>query len=225
MKTMTNNTIKRIKLGVFFVSLIPLLKLVIAAFTVGLGANPIEKITHETGYWTLAFILLGLAITPIRHLSGWNWVVRLRRMLGLFAFFYACLHFLNYLVIDQFFDWDAIVEDVIKRPYILVGSLAFLILIPLAITSNDSLIRKLGGKTWRSLHKLVYISAILGVIHFCWLVKKDLTNPLIFAVLLSILLLFRFVYSYQKLLAKHNNYGIGHIPIQQENKAKFKQKC
>lgn len=193
-KYLDNKAVGRIKAGVFLLALIPLLKLSSGAYLGKLGANPIEKISHVTGYWTLTFLLITLTPTPLRWLSGWSWLVRLRRMLGLFAFFYGCLHFLTYLVLDQFFDWDGILKDIVKRPYITVGFPAFLSMIPLAITSTDNMIRRLGGKYWRQLHTLVYPCAIGGVVHYWWLVKKDLTNPIIFAGLLGILLGARVVY-------------------------------
>jgi sulfoxide reductase heme-binding subunit YedZ len=181
------------KTVVFTLALLPLLKLLLNAFQDDLGANPIEKITHLTGFWTLTFLLISLTATPIRKLSGWFWPIRLRRMLGLFAFFYACLHFLTYLVLDQFFDWSAIWADIAKRPYITIGFSAFVGLLPLAITSIDKITRKIGGKNWRRLHSLIYPIAIAGVVHFIWLVKKDLTTPLIFALLLTLLLSARLV--------------------------------
>ncbi|MCQ8130683.1 sulfite oxidase heme-binding subunit YedZ [Methylomonas rivi] len=193
-RNLGNKTVGRIKVGVFMLALIPLLKLCAGAYSDELGANPIEKISHVTGYWTLTFLLITLTPTPLRRLSGWPWPVRLRRMLGLFAFFYGCLHFLTYLVLDQFFDWDGILEDIVKRPYITVGFPAFLLMIPLAVTSTDNMIRRLGGKYWRLLHTLIYPCAIGGVVHYWWLVKRDLTNPIIFAVLLGVLLGARAVY-------------------------------
>jgi sulfoxide reductase heme-binding subunit YedZ len=182
-----------IKALIFLLSLIPLAKLVILAATGHLGANPIEKITHITGWWTLAFLLIGLSVTPLRRLSGLTWLGRMRRMLGLFAFFYACLHFLTYLVIDQFFDWAAIVKDIMKRPYITVGFTAFLLLIPLAATSTDAMQRRLGGRLWRRLHRSIYFIAPLGVTHFWWLVKKDIREPAAFAAALALLLGFRLI--------------------------------
>ena len=185
---------------VFLAALIPLVKLAWLGLHQGLGANPIEKITHTTGYWTLTFLLLTLTATPLRALSGWLWPLRWRRMLGLFAFFYACLHFLTYLVLDQFFDWSAIVKDIAKRPYITVGFTAFVMLTPLAVTSTKYMVRRLGGKRWKLLHRLVYLISILGVVHFWWLVKKDITEPAQFACLLTVLLGFRLVQALRKRL-------------------------
>lgn len=198
LKTLDNKTIRIIKIVLFCVALIPLIKLGIGAYFDDLGANPIEKITRRTGYWTLVFLLLSLTITPLRRISGWNWLMRLRRMLGLFAFFYASLHFLTYLVLDQFFDWVSILNDIVKRPYITVGFPAFVLLIPLAITSSNRMIKWIGGKRWLLLHRLVYLCAIGGVVHYWWLVKKDITNPATFAVLLSLLLSFRLIYWLKK---------------------------
>ena len=194
LKTLDNKTIAWIKIGVFLLALIPLFNLGIAAYLDRLGANPIEKITRSTGYWTLTLLLILLTITPLRKFSGWNWLMRSRRMLGLFVFFYANLHFLTYLVLDQFFDWTSILNDIVKRPYITVGFPAFILLIPLAITSNNRMIKLLGGKRWLLLHRLTYIIAIGGVVHYWWLVKKDITNPLTFALLLSLLLGIRLIY-------------------------------
>jgi len=193
-KQLDEKTLGWVKAIIFLLALIPFIRLVIGGITDGLGANPIEKITRSTGYWTLTLIMVTLAITPLRKLTGWHWLTRTRRMLGLFAFFYVCLHFLTYLVLDQFFDWDSIIKDIIKRPYITVGFPSFLLLIPLAVTSNNAMIKKLGGKRWRWLHRLVYAVAVGGVVHYWWLVKKDLTNPVIFAAVLAVLLGFRLVY-------------------------------
>ena len=197
LKTLNNTVLSWLKISIFLLALIPLTKLAINACTDNLGANPIEKITHVTGYWTLSFLLITLTVTPLRRLTGWSWLVRCRRMLGLFAFFYACLHFSTYLVLDQFFDWASIVKDIVKRPYITVGFPAFVLLIPLAITSNNRLIKLIGGKRWLTLHRLIYPIAIGGVVHFWWLVKKDITEPLIFAVLLGVLLSIRLLYFYR----------------------------
>ena len=183
---------------VFLAALIPLAKLAWLGLHNGLGANPIEKITRTTGYWTLTFLMITLAATPLRSVSGWSWPIRLRRMLGLFAFFYASLHFLTYLVVDQFFDWTAIVKDIAKRPYITVGFPAFIMLIPLAVTSTNKMVQRLGGRRWKNLHKLIYVIGIAGVVHFWWLVKKDITEPVQFAVVLAVLLGFRVVKAMQR---------------------------
>jgi len=183
-----DRSLRSLKIVVFLTALIPLALLLIAAWQDDLGANPIEKITHNTGYWTLMFLLISLSATPLRQISGVNWPIRLRRMLGLFAFFYACLHFSTYLVLDQFFDWAAIGKDILKRPYITIGFAAFVLLIPLAATSTNAMQRRLGGKNWKRLHRLTYFIAVAGVVHFVWLVKKDLSRPLLFAAVLAFLL-------------------------------------
>ena len=175
--------------GVLFVlCLVPLARLVYGLLADTLGANPIEFITRDLGTWALNFLLVTLAVTPLRKLTGWGWLLRFRRMLGLYAFFYACLHLTSYLWLDQFFDWMEIFKDIIKRPFITVGMLAFLLLLPLAATSNNWMIRRLGGRRWQWLHRLVYPIAMLAVLHYFWLVKKDLTQPLIYAGILSLLL-------------------------------------
>ena len=178
---------------IFIAALVPFGKLLWLGLNDGLGANPIEKITRTTGWWTLTLLMVTLAATPLRKLSGWGWPLRYRRMLGLFAFFYACLHFSTYLVLDQFFDWPAIVKDISKRPYITVGFPAFVLLIPLAVTSTNKMVQRLGAKRWKQLHRLVYIIAIAGVVHFWWLVKKDITEPAEFAAVAAVLLGFRVV--------------------------------
>ncbi len=180
-----------IKPTLFVVCLIPLALIAWDAFNNHLGANPIEKIMRRTGDWTLRFLLITLAVTPARQLLNLPWLIKLRRMLGLFAFFYAFMHFTNYIWLDQFFDVDEIIKDVIKRKYITIGFASFLLLIPLAITSTNNMVKRLGGKRWQKLHKSVYFIAIGGVIHYLWLVKKDLGDPLIYAVLLAILLGYR----------------------------------
>ncbi|MDD5267371.1 MAG: sulfoxide reductase heme-binding subunit YedZ [Methylococcales bacterium] len=194
LKKPDNKIIAWIKIAVFLLALIPVLNLGISAYIDNLGANPIEKLTRSTGFWTLTLLLISLTVSPLRRLTGWNWLMRLRRMLGLFVFFYASLHFLTYLLLDQFFAWASIVNDIVKRPYITVGFPAFMLLIPLAVTSNNRMIKLLGGKRWLLLHRLVYLCAVGGVVHYWWLVKKDLSNPLTFALLLSLLLGFRLIY-------------------------------
>src|SRR5271163_3439503 len=156
-----------------------------------LTANPIEFITHATGDWALRFLIITLAITPLRKILGLPELIRFRRMLGLFAFFYACLHFSTYIVLDKFFDMSEIWKDVLKRRFITVGFAAFLLLIPLAVTSTAGWIRRLGGKRWQALHRLIYISAILAVIHYYWLVKSAVIRPLTYGAIVAVLLLFR----------------------------------
>lgn len=175
---------------VFIACLLPLAWLIWQGVNDDLGANPIETITHRTGLLTLQLLLLTLTVTPLRNLSGWHALLRLRRMLGLFAFFYACLHFLTYLWLDQFFEVAGIIDDVAERPFITVGFTAFVLLIPLAATSTNAMMRRL-GRRWQPLHRLVYGIAILGVVHFVWVVKADTREPLIYALLLTLLLSFR----------------------------------
>ncbi len=178
----------------FLLCLVPVARLAWLAWRHDLGANPIEHITRATGWWTLAFLMITLTVTPARRLLSQPWLLRLRRMLGLFAFFYVSLHFTTYLWLDQFFDVAAIVKDVIKRPFITVGFSAFVLLIPLAATSTNAMVKRLGARRWRWLHKAVYVIGTLGVIHFWWLVKKDITEPVIFAAILLALLGARVVY-------------------------------
>lgn len=178
-----------IKALLFAVALLPLLWLLIGVFNDSLGANPIEFVTHQTGTWTFNFLLITLSVTPLRVLSGQHWLLRLRRMLGLFCFFYGALHFATYLWLDQFFDIDGIARDIVKRPFITVGFAAFALLLPLAATSNQRAIRWLGGKRWQALHRSVYPIGILATVHYFWLVKATaLIYPLVYAVLLAILL-------------------------------------
>lgn len=181
-----------IKPLVFLACLLPLALLVLALVQDDLGANPIEELTRRSGEWTLRFLLLTLCMTPAQKLFKQSWPVKLRRMLGLYTFFYACLHLLTYLWLDQFFDWSEIIIDILKRPFILVGMLAFLLLTPLAITSTNTMMRRL-GKRWKRLHQLVYIIGGLGVLHFFWLVKKDLLTPTVYLVILIFLLGYRAV--------------------------------
>ncbi len=190
--------VSRLKTVLFVACLLPLLRLGWLALHHGLGANPIEYITRSTGWWVLSFLLLTLLVTPLRRLSGWNWLLRLRRMLGLYAFFYACLHFSIYIWLDQFFDWQGIVKDIGKRPFVTVGFAAFLCLIPLAATSTNAMVRRLGSKRWQALHRLIYAIAILGVVHFWWLVKKDIREPLIFGAVLAVLLGARLLFAARK---------------------------
>ena len=175
---------------IFMASLLPLAWLCWLAWQDRLGANPVETLSHRTGDWSLRFLLLTLAVTPLRRLSGWNGLQKFRRMLGLFAFFYVCLHFGVYLIFDQFFDWAGIVEDVAKRPYITVGFTGWLLLIPLAVTSTNGMIKRL-GRNWQRLHRLVYLIGTLGVLHYLWLVKADIAEPLLYGGILGVLLGYR----------------------------------
>jgi sulfoxide reductase heme-binding subunit YedZ len=181
---------KALKPFVFAACLVPVALLLLRALRSDLGANPIETITHSTGDWTLILLMATLAITPLRRITGMSDLISFRRMIGLFAFFYATLHFLTYIWLDKFFDLHEIVKDVYKRPFITAGFTAFVLLIPLALTSTKGWIRRL-GKRWQLLHRLVYVSAAVGVIHYIWLVKKDVRQPLIYAVVLAVLLLWR----------------------------------
>lgn len=173
---------------IFVLCLLPLAGLAYQAAMGGLGANPIEKVTRDLGEWALRFLAIGLALTPLRQAQGWHWLAQFRRMIGLYAFFYACLHVASYVVLDQFFDWGAIGKDIVKRPYITVGMIAFVLLVPLAVTSTKGMVRRLGGRRWRRLHRLVYVAAPLGVVHFVMLVKADLRDPLFYGVVLALLL-------------------------------------
>lgn len=186
----TERLVRWAKPPVFVLCLLPLTLLVVRAVTNGLGANPVEAITHTTGDWTLRFLLITLTMTPLKRLVGRPWPIRFRRMFGLFAFFYASLHLLTYALIDREFDWSGIVEDVIKRPYITVGFTAFVLLVPLALTSTRAMVRRL-GRRWQTLHRAVYAIAILGVLHYIWLVKADIFEPLLYAAVLGVLLLAR----------------------------------
>jgi sulfoxide reductase heme-binding subunit YedZ len=179
------------KVVVFLVCLVPLGALIDRALHGGLGANPVEFVQHATGDWTLRFLIFTLTITPLRKLLHLPELIRFRRMLGLFAFFYVCLHFLTYIGPDQSFSLAAMWKDVAKRRYITVGFLGFVLLIPLAITSTAGWIRRLGGKRWRMLHRAIYVSAACGVIHYYWLVKSDVREPLFYGAIVAILLLWR----------------------------------
>ena len=178
------------RVGVFLLCLTPFLKLVWDGLRDDLTANPIEDLTHRTGWWTLTLLMVTLTVTPLRRLTGWNRLIQYRRMIGLFAFFYACLHVAIYFGLDQLLSFDYILEDIAERPYITVGFTAWVLLIPLALTSTKGWIRRL-GKRWQRLHRLIYLSAALGVLHFLWLVKADVRQPLIYASVLAVLMTLR----------------------------------
>jgi len=181
------------KIPVWIFSLVPLAYLAWRAWNGDLTANPIEYITHFTGDWTIRFLVFTLAITPLRKLLRMPDLIRFRRLIGLFAFFYGSLHFATYLGVDKFFDFHEIWADIAKRPYITVGFAGFVCMIPLAITSTAGWIRRMGGKRWQVLHRLVYASAVAGVIHYYWLVKSDIRQPRMYAILVGVLLAFRVV--------------------------------
>jgi len=180
-----------LKLAIFPLCLVPLGLLVWKAATANLGANPIEAITHSTGDWTLRFLLITLAITPLRKLTGQLWLISLRRMLGLFAFFYGCLHFLTFIWLDQAFNLHSMTKDVYKRPFITLGFTAFVLLIPLAVTSTRKMIQRLGGRRWQWLHRLIYVSAAVAIVHFTWAMKKDIHRPIEYGIVLGVLLGYR----------------------------------
>jgi methionine sulfoxide reductase heme-binding subunit len=180
---------KIIKAGLFLLACLPFLRLIIFTYLDQLGANPLEAITRNTGDWTLYLLCITLSITPLRRLSGWAWLIALRRMMGLFTFFYASLHFLAFLWFDHFFDVQAMLLDVVKRPFIAMGFATFLLLLPLAITSTNSMMRKL-GKRWKTLHQLIYLIIIMGLLHFWWMRagKQNFAQPLLISVIALVLL-------------------------------------
>jgi sulfoxide reductase heme-binding subunit YedZ len=182
-----------LKAVLFAAALLPFARLALFTYTDRLGANPIEFITRNTGDWTLYFLCITLAVTPLRRLTKWNWLIKLRRMLGLFAFFYATLHFTTFLWFDHFFDVPEMLKDVVKRPFITVGFIAFVLLIPLAVTSTNGMVKRLGGKRWQWLHRLIYVIAPLGILHFWWMKagKNDFEQPILFGVIVASLLLTR----------------------------------
>ena len=180
---------KIIKAGLFLLACVPFLRLIIFAYLDQLGANPLEAITRNTGDWTLYMLCITLSITPLRRLSGWNWLLAMRRMLGLFTFFYASLHFLAFYWFDHFFDVQAMLIDVLKRPFIAMGFATFLLLLPLAVTSTNSMMRRL-GKRWKTLHQLIYLIILTGLVHFWWMRagKQNFAQPLLITVIAFVLL-------------------------------------
>src|SRR5229473_8295321 len=184
------------KLVLLVNGLVPLTLLLWDVYRRQVGANPLEFVTRTTGMLTLLFLLVSLAVTPLRRITGLNWLVRFRRMLGLFAFFYGSLHFLTYVSFDRFFHLTTIPADIVKRPFIAIGMTAFFLMLPLAVTSTDKMVRRLGGKRWARLHRIVYLSGVFGVLHYYMLVKSDVRLPLTFAFLLALLLGFRLFAKY-----------------------------
>lgn len=185
--------LKWLKALLFIAALLPLVRLVLLAFIDQLGANPVEFIIRNSGDWALYFICITLAITPLRRVSGWNWLTRLRRMIGLFTFFYASLHFLAFLWLDHFFDIPELLDDVIKRPFITVGFTAFLLLVPMTLTSTNAMIKWLGSKRWQWLHRLIYLIGPLGILHYWWIKvgKNNFYEPVLFGIVVAALLLIR----------------------------------
>ena len=177
-----------IKAVLFLLCLLPAVSLVAGVWQDTLGANPVEALIHSSGEWALRFLLITLMVTPLRRWLGWPWLIRLRRMLGMFAFVYGAGHFLMYIWLDQFFDWQAIMLDVLKRPFITAGMTALLLMLPLALTSNAWSIRRLGGRRWQALHRSIYVIGIFAVVHYWWLVKADVLRPAIYAGILVVLL-------------------------------------
>ena len=191
MKKIPEKLLRGLKVVIFLACLGPLAVLTWKAFHQLLGANPVDVITRSTGKWTLIFLLLTLAITPARRLLRTPWLIRFRRMLGLFAFFYGSLHLMTYVWLDQFFNLQSMLHDIAKRKFITAGMTAFALMVPLALTSTAGWIRRMGGKRWQKLHRLIYFSAAVGVIHFLWLVKADRSRPIAYGSVLLALLLFR----------------------------------
>ena len=187
-----------VKAGVFFICLVPLIYLIWGLFTENLGANPVETLTRNSGLWALRFLLITLLVSPIRWYTGLTAVVKYRRMLGLYAFFYAFVHMLLYLGLDQLFNIHDIWKDIIKRPFITVGFISFILLLPLVVTSTNKMIKRLGGKRWKRLHRLTYLVASLSCLHFLMLVKADIREPVIYILLLLALFFVRFLHSFNK---------------------------
>ena len=193
MKPLPDKFVRALKAPVFLLCLGPAFVLTWKGFHHGLGANPIDVITRTTGRWTLTFLLITLSVTPVRKLSGLAWLIRFRRMLGLFAFFYGSLHLMTYVWLDKFFDVHAMLHDIAKRRFITAGMTAWSLMLPLALTSTTGWIRRMGGKRWQRLHWLIYFSAAAGVVHFIWLVKADLRRPLTYGAILAVLLTYRLI--------------------------------
>jgi sulfoxide reductase heme-binding subunit YedZ len=205
----SQRVIGAIKAALFVAALVPFTRLAVSAlwFPEALGANPAEYITRSLGDWCLRFLLITLAVTPLRRITGWNWLLRLRRMFGLYAFFYGVVHFSSYIAFDHVFDVAAILKDIVKRPFITVGFTALMLMAPLAATSTNAMVRRLGAQNWRALHRLIYPIAALGVLHFWWMVKRDVTEPAIYAAILALLLGFRVAARLRSTLARRSDRG------------------
>jgi len=188
--------VRFVRLVLFINSLVPLTLLLWDVYRGQVGANPLEFVTRTTGMLTLVFLMISLAVTPLRKITGENWLVKFRRMIGLFAFFYGSLHLLTYVAFDRFFRFTTIPGDVVKRPFITIGMAAFFLMLPLAVTSTSKMVKRLGGKRWSRLHRLVYLAAAGGVLHYWLLVKSDTRLPLTFAFILAVLLGYRLLVKY-----------------------------
>jgi sulfoxide reductase heme-binding subunit YedZ len=202
MRGTSPRTFPWLKPAVFTGSLMPLAALVIRGAQGRLTADPIAYVLNQLGLLALIFLITTLALTPLRKLFGWSWPIRIRRMLGLFAFFYATLHVTTYVGVDQQLNWAILIEDVLKRQFMIVGFAAWLLLLPLALTSTNASVRRLGAARWQRLHRLAYLAAALGVLHFVWRVKKDLTEPLTYGAVLALLFAIRIVYAVKERRAK-----------------------
>jgi sulfoxide reductase heme-binding subunit YedZ len=179
-----------LRAALFALALLPLARLVLLGVTGGLGANPVEFVTRSLGTWALVLLCVTLAVSPLRWLTGWAWLLRLRRMAGLFCFFYALLHVLTYAVLDHWLDWPALWADVVKRPFITAGFAAFVMLVPLALTSTHAMVRRLGARRWQALHRLVYVIALAAILHYVWhkAGKNDFAEPAMYALVIAVLL-------------------------------------
>jgi methionine sulfoxide reductase heme-binding subunit len=196
-RSLTNAQVQRAKWLLIALGMLPLARMLVGLPLGWLGVNPIEFVTRSTGTWTIASLVVTLSITPLRRVTGWVWLVRLRRSAGLITFFYAALHFITYVWLDRFFDVNDIIKDIIKRPFITVGFAAFLLLVPLAITSNNALIKKMGAQNWQRLHTLVYVIAVLAVVHFIWLARRNPIEPYIYAAIFALLLAARIYWKFK----------------------------
>lgn len=202
---MNTISIAHLKMLVFLVCLLPAGLLIYGAFMGQLGANPIEVLTRDSGTWALRFLLMTLCLSPLRWLTGINAIVRFRRMIGLFVFFYAVVHMSLYLWLDQFFDWHEIWLDILKRPFITIGFISFVLLIPLAITSTNGMMKRLGARRWKGLHRLTYVIAGLSCLHYLMLIKADITEPLIYFIILAFLFSIRLYRLYLRPLVISNS--------------------
>jgi methionine sulfoxide reductase heme-binding subunit len=196
-RSLTNAQVQRAKWLLIALGMLPLARMLVGLPLGWLGVNPIEFVTRSTGTWTIVSLVVTLSITPLRRVTGWVWLVRLRRSAGLITFFYAALHFITYVWLDRFFDVNDIIKDIIKRPFITVGFAAFLLLVPLAITSNNALIKKMGAQNWQRLHTLVYVIAVLAVVHFIWLARRNPIEPYIYAAIFALLLAARIYWKFK----------------------------